>query len=55
MHVGKPLLIKENGQIKKGIVINFSSEDLEIKLEDGNIVRRKFWEIREIPHEKTEE
>ena len=46
MYIGKRLLIKEKKQIKKGIVINFSEEDLDIKLEDGTIVKRKFWEVR---------
>jgi len=48
MHIGKWLLVKENEQIQKGRVINFLNEDLEIKLEDGTIVRRKFWEVRKI-------
>jgi hypothetical protein len=54
MHIGKWLLVKENGRIKKGIVIKIFEEDLDIQLEDLTIVRRKFWEVRSIPNEKEE-
>jgi hypothetical protein len=48
MHLGKWLLVKHEGQIKKGIVQKIYSEDLDIQLEDGTVIRRKFWEVRTI-------
>jgi len=55
MHIRKWLLVKENGQILKGMVIKFSTEDLDIKLEDGTIVRRKYWEVRANPYDNEKE
>ena len=54
MHIGKWLLIKHEQKILKGIVIKIFEEDLEIKLEDETIVRRKFWEVRNAPFSKEE-
>jgi hypothetical protein len=48
MQIGLRLLVKHEGIIKEGTVIDFSFEDLDIKLDDGTIIRRKFWEIRKI-------
>jgi len=48
MYIGKWLLVKDSGQIKKGIVIDFSQEDLKIKLGDDTIINRKYWEVRKI-------
>ena len=55
MHIGKWLLVKYEGQIKKGIVIKIFDEDLDIRLEDNTIIRRKFWEVRNVPFEKNKE
>jgi hypothetical protein len=46
MHIGKWLLIRHEGKIVKGIVIKIFSEDLEIEIESGITVMRKFWEVR---------
>lgn len=48
MHIGKRLLIKHDEKIKEGIVIKIFNEDLDIQLENGIIVRRKYWEVRKI-------
>jgi len=45
MHIGKHILIRDEDQIKEGIVIKILYEDLEIRLEDNTIITRKFWEI----------
>lgn len=55
MHIGKWLLVKHEGQVKKGIVTQIYPEDLDIKLEDGTIIRRKFWEVHNVPFEKKKE
>jgi len=56
MYLGKHLLIRHEGKIQEGIVIQIFSEDLDIQLTDNLIVRRKFWEVRSIKNEeeKTE-
>lgn len=51
MYIGKPLLIRHNGQIIEGKVEKIYPEDLDIKLPNGEIVRRKFWEVRAIDYE----
>lgn len=48
MQIGKHLLVKHNGIVKEGIVIKIYPEDLEIKLEDDIIIKRKFWEVRSV-------
>jgi len=55
MHIGKWLLDKHEGQIKKGIVTQIFPEDLDIRLEDNTIIRRKFWEVRNAPYDNKEE
>jgi len=51
MHIGKWLLVKYEGKVIKGIVSNFSDEDLEITLDDNIIITRKFWEVRGCPND----
>ena len=53
MHIGKYLLIKNEGKIQEGIVEQIFEEDLQIRLKDGTLIMRKFWEVRGIP--KNEE
>ena len=55
MHIGKWLLVKHEGKVIKGIVVKIYDEDLDIKLEDETVVRRKFWEVGNIPYEKEKE
>jgi hypothetical protein len=52
MYIGKHLLIKYEGKVQEGTVIQIFSEDLDIQLTDNLIVRRKFWEVRSIINEK---
>ncbi len=52
MHEGMSVLVKDNGEVKEGKVEVIYDEDLDIRLLDGTLVRRKFWEIRKIPNEK---
>jgi hypothetical protein len=49
------LLVKHEGKIVKGIVISFFQDDLDIKLEDETIIRRKFWEVRIAPYDNSQE
>jgi hypothetical protein len=53
MQIDKWLLIKHENEIKKGIVVKILGDDLEIKLEDGIIIRRKFWEVRNVPFDNA--
>jgi len=53
MHIGKWLLVKHEGKIQKGIVKIIYPEDLDIELEDGTIIRRKFWEVRKIDEKEN--
>jgi hypothetical protein len=55
MHIGKWLLVKHEGKIVKGIVTKFFQEDLDIRLDDNTIIRRKFWEVRNAPFDNKKE
>ena len=48
MHIGQRLLIKNDGIVQEGSVVKIYDEDLDIELENKIIVRRKFWEVRQI-------
>jgi len=52
MYLGCPVLVKNNNQVCEGNVIEIYSEDLDIRLLDGTIVRKKFWEIRKVKNEE---
>jgi hypothetical protein len=55
---GEPLFIKQlvyvkhEGKVQIGKVEVIWDEELEIKLDSGEIIRRKWWEIRNVPNEK---
>jgi len=51
MYIGQTLLIRHNGQIKEGKVKKIFPEDLELELENGTILMRKFWEVRKKDYE----
>ena len=55
MHRGKWLLVKHGGKVIKGIVENIWSEDLFIRLDDGELISRKFWEVRSAPYDNEKE
>jgi len=48
MYIGKSVLLKHNGIVQEGKVENIYPEDLDIRLLEGTLIRRKFWEIRKI-------
>jgi hypothetical protein len=52
MHIGKRLLIKHNNIVQEGKVEKIFSEDLEIRLDNNEIIIRKFWEVRKIKNEE---
>ena len=55
MHIGKWLLVKHEGKVMKGIVTKIYNEDLDIRLDDDTIIRRKFWEVRSAPYDNEKE
>jgi hypothetical protein len=58
MHIGKRLLVKHNNIVQEGKVENIYQEELEIRLDNNEVITRKFWETRsikkEVENEKTE-
>jgi len=52
MYIGKRLLVKHEEQILEGIVEQIFPEDLDIRLSNGELIRRKFWEVRIIDEKK---
>jgi hypothetical protein len=48
MHIGKRLLVRHKGKVQEGIVENISGDDLDIRLDNGELIRKKFWEVRRI-------
>jgi hypothetical protein len=55
MQIGRWLLVKHEDKILRGMVIKIYSEDLDIRLEDDTIIRRKFWEVRSAPYDNEKE
>jgi hypothetical protein len=55
MNIGKAVLVKHNEVVVEGIVQEVFSEDLEIRLDNGELIRRKYWEIRVVPKKEVEE
>lgn len=48
MNIGQKVLLKVNRILRKGIVEKIYREDLDLRLSTGELVNRKFWEIRKI-------
>jgi hypothetical protein len=48
MYIGQKILLKHENKLQEGIIENVLFEDLEIKLENGEIIQKKFWEVRKI-------
>jgi len=42
------VLIRENGEVKEGKVEVIYDEELDIRLLDETLVRRKWWEIKKL-------
>ena len=55
MYIAQFVLVKHEGLVKKGQVTEIFPEDLQIKLEDGTLIMRKFWEIRNAPYDNEKE
>jgi hypothetical protein len=52
LHIGQTLLVKHGERIQEGIVEKIDSEDLLIRLSNGELINRKFWEVAKIEHEE---
>ena len=48
MFIGMSVLIRENGEVKEGKVEVIYDEELDIRLSDDTLVRRKWWEIKKL-------
>jgi len=48
MNLGQSILCRHNGEVHEGRVIRIFTEELEIELNNREIIRRKFWEIRQV-------
>jgi hypothetical protein len=48
MNLGQRILVKHQDVVQEGKVIKIFEEELDIELENGEIIRRKFWETRAI-------
>jgi len=55
LYIGKRVLVKYNGELKEGNVETIYFDYLDIKLDDGTIIQRKFWEIGKIKRNPNEE
>jgi hypothetical protein len=44
--------VKHEGKVQIGTVEIIWDEELEIKLENGETIHRKFWEIKKVPNDK---
>jgi len=54
MYIGLRLLIKHESKVQEGSVIIIYDEDLDIRLDTGEVIKRKFWETRKIDEKKEE-
>jgi len=48
MYITQWVLLKYETKLIKGVIISIFQDDLEIKLENESIIKRKFWEVRKI-------
>lgn len=55
MHIGVWLITKYQGKLIRGMVIKTSYEDLELQLEDGTKITKKYWEVRNAPYDNKKE
>ena len=46
MYLGLRVLVRHEGQVQEGNVERIYDEELDIRLLNGILVRRKYWEIR---------
>ena len=52
MNLGQLLLLRYNGALRKGIVKVIHNEDLDIELLTGEIIQRKFWEVKKVERDE---
>ena len=51
MFIGQSVYVKHEGTVQIGKVEIIWDEELEIKLETGQTIHMKLWEIRKVPNE----
>ena len=52
MFIGQSVYVKHEGTVRIGTVEIVWDEEMEIKLDTGEKITRKFWEIKKVPNEK---
>jgi hypothetical protein len=55
MNIGKRLIVKHKEKIQEGVVEKIYIEDLDIRLDSGELINRKYWEVRVKSYEKKED
>lgn len=48
MYLGQQLLCKHKGTVQKGNIEQIYFEEIDIRLLSGELIRKKFWEVRKI-------
>jgi hypothetical protein len=51
MFIGQSVYVKHENKVQIGKVETIYTEDLSIRLLDGALINRKFWEIRKVEKE----
>jgi hypothetical protein len=51
MFIGQSVYVRHEGTVRIGKVEIIWEEDLKIKLDTGELITRKFWEIRKVEKE----
>ena len=46
MKIGQSVIVKHEGKVQEGTVVQMYEEEIRVRLEDGNEVIRKYWEVR---------
>ena len=54
MNLGQQLLLKVEGILRKGTVEKIHQEDIDIRLLTGELIQKKFWEVKKINNEEIE-
>jgi hypothetical protein len=52
MYLGKRVIVKHQNKLQEGSVEQIFDEDLHIKLDNNEIITRKYWEVGKIKDEK---
>ena len=51
MVIGQEILVKHDNVVKKGRVKEIYFEELDVELDTGEIIRRKFWEVQKVKYD----